>query len=87
MKDIVQFWTKTIYATTTKINTTESSLKSNTNQEQFKVIQSGTKNNEVAAKKILQRPNFKNFNTLKYRPKATFQPLAKQEDAVQTNPQ
>ena len=64
MKDIVQFCDKTIDATTTEISTTESSLKSNTNQEQFKAIQSEIKNNEAAARKILQQRKFKNFNTL-----------------------
>ena len=33
MKDIVQFCDKTINATTTEISTTETSLKSNTNQK------------------------------------------------------
>ena len=33
MKDIVQFCDKTINATTTEISTTETALKSNTNQE------------------------------------------------------
>ena len=53
MKDIVQFCDKTIDETTTEISTTETSLKSNTNQEQFKAIQSQIKNNETAARKIL----------------------------------
>ena len=65
MKDIVQFCDKTIDATTTEISTTESSLKSNTNQEQFKAIQSEIKSNEAAARKILQQRKFKKFNTLK----------------------
>ena len=68
MKDIVQFCEKTIDATTTKISTTESSLKSNTNQKQFKAIQSEIKNNEAAARKILQQRKFKKLNTLKYKP-------------------
>ena len=63
MKDIVQFCDKTIDATTTEISTTESSLKSNTNQEQFKAIQSEIKSNEAAARKILQQRKFKKFNT------------------------
>ena len=53
MKDIVQFCDKTIDETTTEISTTETSLKSNTNQEQFNAIQSEIKNNETAARKIL----------------------------------
>ena len=68
MKDIVQFCDKTIDTTTTEISTTETSLKSNTNQEQFKAIQSEIKNNEAAARKILQQRKFKKFNTLKYKP-------------------
>ena len=65
MKDIVQFCDKTIDTTTTEISTTETSLKSNTNKEQFKAIQSEIKNNEAATKKILQQRIFKKFNTLK----------------------
>ena len=57
MKDI-QFCDKTIGATTTEISFTESLLKSNTNQEQFKAIQSEFKNSEVFAKKILQQRKF-----------------------------
>ena len=55
MKYIVQFCDKTMDATTTEISTTETQLKSNTNQEQFKAIQSEIKNNEAAARKILQQ--------------------------------
>ena len=51
MKDIVQFCDKTIDKTATEISTTETSLKSNTNQEQFKALQSEIKNN----KKLLER--------------------------------
>ena len=86
MKDIVQFCDKTIDATTTEINTTESSLKSNTNQEQFKAIQSEIKSNEAAARKILQQRKFKKFNTLKYKPNATTQSLTQKEDGIQEKP-
>ena len=85
-KDIVQFCEKTIDTTTTKISTTESSLKSNTNQKQFKAIQSEIKNNEAAARKILQQRKFKKLNTLKYKPNATTQPLLQTEDRVQEKP-
>ena len=71
MKDIIQFYDKTMEAATTEISTTETSLKSNTNQEQFKTIQSEIKNNEAAARKILQQRKLKKFNTLKYKPNAT----------------
>ena len=71
MKDIAQFCDKTIDSTTTKISTAESSLKRNTNQNQFKAIQIEIKNNEAAAEKILQQGKFKNSNTLKYKPNAT----------------
>ena len=53
MKDIVQFYNKTINKTTTEISTTETSLKSNINQERSKLIQSEIKNSNTAAKKIL----------------------------------
>ena len=75
MKDIVQLCYKTTDAATTEISTTESSLKSNTNQEQFKGIQSEAKNNGSGGRKILQQQKFKKFNTLKYKPKATTEPL------------
>ena len=83
MKDIVKFCDKTIDATTTKISTTESSLKSNTNQEQFKAIQSEIKNNKATARKILQQRKFKKYNTLKYKLNATTQPLTQKEDGIQ----
>ena len=86
MKDIVQFCDKTIDATTTEISTTETSRKNNTNQEQFKAIQSEIKNSEAAARKILQQPKFKKSNTLKYKPNATTQPLTQKEDAIQEKP-
>ena len=66
MKDVVKFCDKTIDATTTEVSTTESSLKKNTNQEQFKAIQSEIKTSEAAATRILQKQKFKMFNTLKY---------------------
>ena len=82
MKDIVQFCDKTIDETTTEISTTETSLKSNTNQEQFKMIQSEIKNNEAAARKILQQRKLKKFNTLKYKPNATTQRLTQKDDGI-----
>ena len=86
MKDIVQFCDKATDATTTEISTTETSRKNNTNQEQFKAIQSEIKNSEAAARKILQQPKFKKSNTLKYKPNATTQPLNQKEDAIQEKP-
>ena len=83
MKNIVQFCDKTIDATTTEISTTESSLKSNTNQKQFKAIQREIKNNQAADRKILQQLKLKKFNTLKYKPNATTQPLTQKEDGIQ----
>ena len=85
MKDIFQFCDKTIDATTTEIRTTETSLKSNTNQEQFKAIQSEIKINEAATRKILQRPKFKKFNTLKYKRNATTQSFTRKEDGYKKN--
>ena len=82
MKDIIQFYDKTMDATTTEISTTETSLKSNTNQEQFKMIQSEIKNNEAAARKILQQRKLKKFNTLKYKPNATTQRLTQKDDGI-----
>ena len=52
MKDIVTFCDQAIDLTSTEINTTESSLTSNTNQEQFKAIHSEIRNNEAVAKNI-----------------------------------
>ena len=69
-----------------EIGTTEPSLKSNINQEQFKAIQSEIKNNEAASRKILQQQKFKKFNTLKYKPNATSQPLTQKEDEMQEKP-
>ena len=86
MKEIVQFRNKTIDTTTTGISTTETSLKSNTNQEEFKAIQSEIKNNEAAARKILQQRKFKKFNTLKYKPNATIHSLTQKEDGIQEKP-
>ena len=86
MKDIVEFCDKTIDTTTTEISTTETSLKNNTNQEQFKAIQSEIKNNEAVARKILQQRKFKKFNTLKYKLNATSQPLSQKEDGIQEEP-
>ena len=82
MKDIIQFYDKTMDATTTEISTTETSLKSNTSQEQFKMIQSEIKNNEAAARKILQQRKLKKFNTLKYKPNATTQRLTQKDDGI-----
>ena len=82
MKDIIQFYDKTMDATTTEISTTETSLKSNTNLEQFKMIQSEIKNNEAAARKILQQRKLKKFNTLKYKPNATTQRLTQKDDGI-----
>ena len=65
MKDIVQFLDKTVGATTTETSTAKASLKTNTNQEQFEAIQSEIKNNEAAAKKILQQQKFKKFKILR----------------------
>ena len=61
-------------------------MKSNTNQEQPKAIQSEIKNNEAAARKILQQQKFKKFNTFKYKPNATTQPLPQKEDRIQEKP-
>ena len=86
MKDIVQFCDKTIDATRTEISTAENSLKSNTNGEQFKAIQSEIKNNEAAVGKILQQRKFKKFNTLKYKLNASTQPWTQKEDGIQEKP-
>ena len=86
IKDIVQFCDQTIYATTTEISTPESSLKSNTNQEQFKAIQSKIKSNEGAARKILQQQKFRKFSILKYKPNATTQPFTQKENEIQVKP-
>ena len=69
MKDIVQFFDKTIAETTSQINKTETSLKSNINQEQFKAIKNEIQSNETVAKKILRQLKSKKFNNLKQNPK------------------
>ena len=74
MKNIVQFCDKNIAETTSEINKTETALKSNTNQEQSKVIKSKTQINETAAKKILQQRKFKTFSNLKYKLKNAIKP-------------
>ena len=52
----------------------------------MKAIQSEIKNNEAAARKILQQRKLKKFNTLKYKPNATTQPLTQKEDGIQEKP-
>ena len=84
-KDIVQFCDKTIAETTFKINKTESFLKWNTNQEEFKVIKSEIQSNDTIAKAILQQRKFKKFNNLK-QPKSTIQPTPRQEVKVLEQP-
>ena len=61
-------------------------IESNTNQEQFKATESEIKNNEAAARKILQQRKFKTFNTLKYKPNATTQNLTQKENGIQEKP-
>ena len=61
-------------------------IESNTNQEQFKTIESEIKNSEAAARKILQQRKFKTFNTLKYKPNATTQNLTQKENGIQEKP-
>ena len=61
MKNVVQVCNKTIDATAAEIlSTTETSLKRNTKQEQFKVTQSEIKNNVAAANMILQQRKVEN---------------------------
>ena len=48
-----------------EINKTEISLKSNTNQKQFKAIKTEVQSNKTVAKNILQQRKFENFNNLK----------------------
>ena len=86
MKDIVQFFDKTIAESTSKINKTGTSLKSNTNQEPFKAIKIAIQSNETAAKMILQQRNFKRFNNLKHKPKSAIQPTPQQELEAQEQP-
>ena len=87
MKDIVQFCNKTIAETTSKINKLETSLRSNTNQEQFKAIKSEIQTNETAAKKILQQRKFKKINDLKLKSKNGIQPSPQQKLEAQEQPE
>ena len=86
MKDIVQFCNKTIAETTSKINKLETSLRSNTNQEQFKTIKSEIQTNETAAKKILQQRKFKKIDDLKLKSKNAIQPSPQQKLEAQKQP-
>ena len=52
----------------------------------MKAIQSEIKNNEAAARKILQQRKLKKFNTLKYKSNATTQSLTQKEDGIQEKP-
>ena len=74
VKDIVQFCEKNVAETTSEINKTETSLRSNTNQEQFKAIKTEIQSNETATKKILQQRKFKKSINPKHKPKSTIQP-------------
>ena len=85
IKGMVQCCDKTIDATATEISTTRTLLKSNTNQKQFKRIESKIKN-EAPARKVLQQWKFKKFNTLKYKLNATTQLLAQKEDRIREKP-
>ena len=67
MKDIFQLCDKNIAKSTSEINKTEVSLKSNANQEQLWAIMSKIQSNETAAKKILQQHKFKKFSNLKHK--------------------
>ena len=61
MKNVVLVCNKTIDATAAEIlSTTETSLKRNTKQEQFKATQSEIKNNVAAANMILQQRKVEN---------------------------
>ena len=86
MDDIVKFCDKTISETKTEINKAETTLKSNTNQEQFKAIKNEIQNNEETAKKMLQQKKFKKFNNLKYKPKVTNQPNSQQASDTHEQP-
>ena len=86
MKGIVQFFDKTIAETTSEINETETSLKSNTNQGQFKAIKTEIQSNETAAKEILQQRKFKKINNLKHRPKNANQPTPQHKLEAQEQP-
>ena len=83
VKDIVQFCDKNAAETTSEINKTETSLRSNTNQEQFKAIKTEIQSNETATKKILQQRKFKKSIDLKNKPKSTIQPKPQQEPEAQ----
>lgn len=73
-KDIVQFCDKTIAEATSKINITETSLKLNIKQEQFKAIKTKIQSNETTSNKILQQCKFKKFSDLKFKLKNGIQP-------------
>ena len=85
MENIVQFCDKTINTTTQEIITTESSLKTRTNNNQFQKIKAEMKNRE-SSKKILRQHKFKKLNTLKYTPTVLSHTNSQEDDVTQDRP-
>jgi len=71
VSDIVEFCDKTITETKTEITTTEASLKSCTEAEEFQTIEKTISDNQEATKRILRQRKFKKFNSLKHNTKTT----------------
>ena len=76
MQDVVQFCKKTIAAAAGKGSLYWKATQTKNNL-------SINKKYEAAAKKVLQQRKFKKFSNLKYKPKATTQPMTQQEIEVQ----
>ena len=85
MENIVQFCNKTINTRTQEIITTESSLKTRTNNNQFQKIKAEMKNRE-SSKKILRQHKFKKLNTLKYTHTVLSHTNSQEDDVTQDRP-
>ena len=73
IKDIVQFFEKTINKTAQDIINTESSLLRNASQSHYHAIKTEINANEDSKRKVLVQQKLKKYNNLKYKPKITNQ--------------
>ena len=71
MKQIVIYCEKTEENSQTSITEIEATLNQLLKKDDYAEIQNTIKVNQTATKHILHQPNFKKFNTLKYKLKAT----------------
>ena len=71
MKQIIIYCEKTEEKTQTTITEIEATFNEHLKKDDYAEIQIIIKVNKTATKHILHQPNFKKFNTLKYKSKAT----------------